>query len=115
MARSMSALGQKLTYALQQAMSALHPIATAKADIRWWIIEARVQGTLVGPAAADLNRLLVVVLDQSRPGYARLPSPARGRRHQLLIGHAVEVTSRRSMMRPHILALPIEHCAAADP
>jgi hypothetical protein len=27
----MSAFGQKQTYALQQAMSALHPIATAKA------------------------------------------------------------------------------------
>jgi hypothetical protein len=31
---AMSALGQKQTYALQQAMSALHPIATAKADFR---------------------------------------------------------------------------------
>ena len=30
----MSALGQKQTYALQQGMSALPPIATAKADIR---------------------------------------------------------------------------------
>jgi hypothetical protein len=30
----MSALGQKRTYALQQAMSALHPIATAKAKFR---------------------------------------------------------------------------------
>src|SRR5262245_16430502 len=30
----MSALGQKRTYALQQAMSALHLIATAKADFR---------------------------------------------------------------------------------
>jgi hypothetical protein len=30
----MSALGQKQTYALQQAMSALHPIATAKAKFR---------------------------------------------------------------------------------
>jgi len=30
----MSALGQKQTYALQQAMSALLPIATAKADLR---------------------------------------------------------------------------------
>jgi hypothetical protein len=30
----MSALGQKPTYALQQAMSALPPIATAKADFR---------------------------------------------------------------------------------
>jgi hypothetical protein len=30
----MSALGQKRTYAPQQAMSALPPIATAKADIR---------------------------------------------------------------------------------
>jgi hypothetical protein len=29
----MSALGQKQTYALQQAMSALPPIATVKADI----------------------------------------------------------------------------------
>jgi len=29
----MSALGHKQTYALQQAMSALPPIATAKADI----------------------------------------------------------------------------------
>ena len=29
----MSALGQKQTYALQQAMSALHPIATKKADM----------------------------------------------------------------------------------
>jgi hypothetical protein len=30
----MFALGQKQTYALQQAMSALHPIATAKADMQ---------------------------------------------------------------------------------
>jgi hypothetical protein len=30
----MSALGQKPTYALQQAMSALHPISTAKAKLR---------------------------------------------------------------------------------
>jgi hypothetical protein len=30
----MSALGQKRTYALQKAMSALPPKATAKADIR---------------------------------------------------------------------------------
>src|SRR5262245_7925373 len=29
----MSALGQKRTYAAQHSMSALHPIATAKADI----------------------------------------------------------------------------------
>src|SRR5262249_48607493 len=32
--RAMSALGQKQTYAMQKAMSALPPIATAKADIR---------------------------------------------------------------------------------
>jgi hypothetical protein len=32
----MSALGQKQTYALQQAMSALHPIASAKADMCQW-------------------------------------------------------------------------------
>ena len=35
----MSALGQKQTFAVQQPMSALPPIATAKADIRWWIGE----------------------------------------------------------------------------
>jgi len=32
----MSALGQKQTYAVHKAMSALPPIATAKADIRKW-------------------------------------------------------------------------------
>jgi hypothetical protein len=85
----MSALGQKRTYALQQAMSALHPIATTKADIPWWIGEASVQDKLVA-YCPDLKRFLVVVLDQWRPDYAQLPSPARGRRHQLLIGHAVE-------------------------
>jgi hypothetical protein len=34
MSTFMSALGQKQTYALQNVMSALPPIATAKADIR---------------------------------------------------------------------------------
>src|SRR5262245_29892820 len=32
----MSALGQKRTFALHQPMSALPPIATAKADFRLW-------------------------------------------------------------------------------
>ena len=32
----MSALGQKQTYAVQNVMSALPPIATAKADFRAW-------------------------------------------------------------------------------
>ena len=32
----MSALGQKRTYAAQQVMSALHPIATAKAKFHKW-------------------------------------------------------------------------------
>ena len=32
---TMSALGQKPTFALQKAMSALHPIATAKADMKF--------------------------------------------------------------------------------
>jgi hypothetical protein len=36
----MSALGQKPTYALQQAMSALHPIATAKADFPQTVMSA---------------------------------------------------------------------------
>jgi len=34
---AMSALGHKQTYAPQQAMSAIPPIATAKADMpQWW-------------------------------------------------------------------------------
>jgi hypothetical protein len=36
----MSALGQKRTYALQQAMSALPPIATAKADMAQMVMSA---------------------------------------------------------------------------
>ena len=36
----MSALGQKQTYAVQQAMSALHPIATAKADMSQMVMSA---------------------------------------------------------------------------
>jgi hypothetical protein len=32
---AMSALGHKRTYAVQQAMSALHPKATAKADMEF--------------------------------------------------------------------------------
>jgi hypothetical protein len=39
----MSALGQKPTYALQQAMSALPPIATAKADDQGQEIRSRQQ------------------------------------------------------------------------
>jgi hypothetical protein len=37
---TVSALGQKQTYALQQAMSALHPIATAKADMPQMVMYA---------------------------------------------------------------------------
>jgi hypothetical protein len=36
----MSALGHKQTYAPQQAMSALHPIATAKADMPRMVMSA---------------------------------------------------------------------------
>jgi hypothetical protein len=36
----MSALGQKQTYALQQAMSALPPIATEKADMPQMVMSA---------------------------------------------------------------------------
>jgi len=36
----MSALGQKQTYAVQQAMSALPPIATAKADMPQMVMSA---------------------------------------------------------------------------
>jgi hypothetical protein len=50
----MSALGQKQTYAVQKAMSALPPIATAEADI------ATAPGIIEWPAMAPriLNREL---------------------------------------------------------
>ena len=40
----MPALGQKQTCAVQNGMSALHPIATAKADISWGFSEASACG-----------------------------------------------------------------------
>ena len=39
--RRMSALGQKRTCAAQKLMSALLPLATAKADIRWWMARSK--------------------------------------------------------------------------
>jgi hypothetical protein len=48
----MSALGQKPTYALQQVMSALHPIATAKAP-------QKAMSAL--PPKADAEHLLCVM------------------------------------------------------
>jgi hypothetical protein len=50
----MSALGHKPTYAPQQAMSALPPIATAKADIRGRMLALPValSHALVGVGAA---------------------------------------------------------------
>jgi hypothetical protein len=46
----MSALGHKQTFCDPTAMSALLQIATAKADIRWWISEvsARHSGAVCG-------------------------------------------------------------------
>jgi len=46
----MSALGQKQTYAVQNGMSALLPIATAKADI-----VAALRGLLIPVLALELN------------------------------------------------------------
>jgi len=37
----MSALGHKRTFALQKAMSALHPIATVKADMPQMVMSAK--------------------------------------------------------------------------
>jgi hypothetical protein len=72
----MSALGQKQTYAVQQPMSALLPIATAKADIPWWIGEASVQDKLVA-YCPGLKRFLVVVLDQWRTGNPQFAGHSR--------------------------------------
>jgi hypothetical protein len=51
----MSALGQKQTYALQQAMSALPPIATAKADMPQMVMSAL-------PPKADTDRRLALAV-----------------------------------------------------
>ena len=53
-AAGMSALGQKQTYAVQQRMSALPPIATAKADIRK-------RSCLPSPPIADMCGALAYV------------------------------------------------------
>jgi hypothetical protein len=55
----MSALGQKQTYALQQAMSALHPIATAKADLPQMVMFAL-------PLKADLCSAFIYVCYNTR-------------------------------------------------
>jgi len=51
----MSALGQKRTYALQQAMSALHPIATAKAKFRDPVMSALPLKADMCSAASDVR------------------------------------------------------------
>jgi hypothetical protein len=56
---AMSALGQKQTYALQQAMSALHPIATAKADLPQMVMSAL-------PLKADLCSAFIYVCYNTR-------------------------------------------------
>jgi len=47
----MSALGQKQTYAVRHGMSALPPIATAKADIRQPRLSAKLQPSRNPPMA----------------------------------------------------------------
>jgi hypothetical protein len=51
----MSALGQKQTCAAQKAMSALHPIATAKADMPKTVMSALVPKADVCGALADVG------------------------------------------------------------
>src|SRR5262245_1710586 len=51
----MSALGQKSTYALQQVMSALHPIATAKAKFRKMAMSALPPKADMCDAAMDVR------------------------------------------------------------
>src|SRR5262245_38975110 len=79
----MSALGQKQTYALQQAMSALHPIATAKAKFRkrpclLYPPKADMCGAnpnvRFGPIA-DINRRCVSTVAMASPASARLSTP----------------------------------------
>jgi hypothetical protein len=50
----MSALGQKRTYAAQQVMSALPPIATAKADFPQTVMSALPLKADMGGAASDV-------------------------------------------------------------
>ena len=76
----MSALGQKPTYALQQAMSALHPIATAKATFRNrpcpLYPQKRTCAVQLGMSALGQKRTWLIRLayqheEQARPGLQR--------------------------------------------
>jgi hypothetical protein len=96
---AMSALGQKPTYALQQAMSALHPIATAKADISWWFSEASAHHVLPSP----INRAgFPTVAGQQRNLYAVDESALEG---WIKVAHRlfIEVDDATRFQRPDIV------------
>jgi len=79
----MSALGQKPTYALQQVMSALHPIATAKAKFRKMAMSAL-------PPKADMCGAMAHVRYGPKADIARL-TPSANR------------TSQRAVLRQYFL------------
>jgi len=68
----MSALGHQQTYAVQQGMSALRPIATAKADIRKTTMSAL-------PPKATLNASLLMSAKGQKRTLFSITSSARAR------------------------------------
>jgi hypothetical protein len=80
----MSALGHKQTYAVQQPMSALPPIATAKADFRKWSCllypRKRTYASQQRMSALGQKRTLARCREMLHPEllYPKLPSPGRG-------------------------------------
>jgi hypothetical protein len=74
---------------------ALRPELTKQAKMSGQPIVARYKPS--PPYSLDLNRLLVVFLDQSRPDNAQLARPFCSARNKLLIGHAVEGASRANL------------------
>src|SRR5262249_35027677 len=71
----MSALGQKQTYAVQQTMSALPPIATAKADYRERscpVYPRKRTSRLTATRSLPLHRLEVAALQRFLGGLERL-------------------------------------------
>src|SRR5262245_43117471 len=74
----MSALGQKRTYAVQNAMSALPPIATAKADLSQAVMSALPQKRTFGAPTDHRRTLSHTAARISRPPtmwYIAGPSP----------------------------------------
>jgi hypothetical protein len=105
----MSALGQKQTFALQQAMSALPPIATVKADMPQTVMSALPPKADINFSSADPRQDgVLVAARQTTPPSGEALELGRRQRVQELLGfeHATElaVSGREPQ---HVSGLPL--------